>query len=147
MTTGARRTCSGTKSNGEPCQSTLGLSPDGLCLNHDPARRDQVQANRAAGGRARGEASRARRAAREALPPSALADAPAMVETLDDAAKALAWIAHAIITKKIDARTGHEASYALNGFKAAAEKRDLEREITELRRQVAEAKTRTMRVS
>ena len=40
----------------------------------------------------------------------------------------------------MDARTGHEIGYLVNAFKAAVEKRDLQREIEQLRRELAAAR-------
>jgi hypothetical protein len=144
MTATARPRCAGKKLNGEPCRVALGISADGLCLMHDPARRDAALASSAAGGRAKGEARRAARERRALEKPD---DTPPAPKTLDDATKYFAWIAHAVTTGRLDARSGHEAAYALNGFKAAAEKRDLEREIKALRKQLDELKMLPRRVS
>ena len=138
------RTCRGTKTNGDPCGSKLGLSLDGLCLNHDPERQDAVLAIRVAGGQAAGAAKRAARAARAANVPD---DVPPAPKTLDDAVRYFAYITHAVATGKLDARSAHEAAYALNGFKAAVEKRDLEREIKGLRKQLEEMKRTPQRAS
>lgn len=93
---------------------------------------------RAAGANATREATRARRT------PAAdqLRDVPPAPETLEDAVRYFAWITHSVAAGTLDARTGHEAAYALNGFKAAVEKRDLQREVEELRRTVEELKKR-----
>jgi hypothetical protein len=105
----------------------MNLSPDGLCLVHDPNRAEQARAARKAGGKNSKIAQRLRKV-------EGVADeVPALPKSLDDAVKYFAWITDAIARGKIDARSGHEMAYALNGFKAAAEKRDLEREIKALR--------------
>jgi hypothetical protein len=57
--------------------------------------------------------------------------------------KFASWLTHAVCSGKIDARTAHEAGYALNVFKAAVEKRDYQREIASLRAEVAAAKKET----
>jgi hypothetical protein len=129
-----RPTCRGVKANGEACRAALGLI-DGLCLTHDPDRQAEASAMRIAGGKAAGESKRAKReAARAAVP----ADVPAVPKTLNDAMRYFAWNTNAVVTGRIDARTGHEAAYALNGFKAAAEKREMQEQIAELRRQIAD---------
>ncbi|CAN5872334.1 hypothetical protein BH11GEM2_BH11GEM2_06720 [soil metagenome] len=132
-------TCNGLKNNGEPCGSTLGLSPAGRCLNHDPERQEAARQVRIAGGIAAGKSKRERRAAAGAkgVFPD---DVPAVPKTLDDATKYYAWIVNAVATGRLDARSGHECSFALHGFRAAAEKRDLEREIKKLRDELAEAR-------
>lgn len=136
--------CLGLKSSGDPCGSTFGLSPAGLCFNHDPDRREISRETKAAGGRAAGAAKRAARTPGGRVAPE---DVPPPPKNLEDAVRYFAWITHAVATGRLDARTGHEAAYALNGFKAAAEKRDLEREIAELRKELADAKRRTVRAS
>lgn len=144
MTTTDRPHCVGFKASGDPCGATMGLSAAGLCLNHDPERRAAANAMRAAGGRAKGAAARAARDARAILPPD---DTPSAPKTLDDATKYFAWIVSAVTSGRLDARSAHEAAYALNGFKAAAEKRDLAREIKALRKQLEDVKSRPRRVS
>ncbi len=121
---------------GTPCRSPLGLGENGLCMNHDPDRQAVAREVRAAGGRATGAA---RRAARVTLP----GDVPAVPKTLDDAARYFAWLTNAIVTGRLDARSGHEAAFALKGFQSAAEKRDLQAEITKLRAELAAARKST----
>ena len=132
------RTCGqagGVNAKGEPCSSTLGLGATGLCVVHDPARADKAAATRSAGGRA---AAAKKREAATARP----ADCPAAPRTLADAVRWSSWAMLAVATGDIDARTGHEIGYLVNAFKAAVEKRDLERQIEELRAELAEARKR-----
>jgi hypothetical protein len=138
-----RPTCGGTKKSGEPCTSTLGLSAAGLCLNHDPERAAAAREIRAAGGRATGAAKRAAKETRLTAPD----DVPAAPRTLDDAVRYFAYLTHAVASGKMDARAAHEAAYSLNGFKAAVEKRDLEREIKALQKQLTELKQGPRRAS
>lgn len=120
-----RQPCTGTKANGEPCGTTLGLSPAGLCLSHDPERAAAAKAMRAEGGRAAAAAKRAKRAT---IPD----DVPPVPKTLADAAKYFAWLVNAGATGRMDARTVHECSFALKGFETAVKSRDLEERVKEL---------------
>jgi hypothetical protein len=133
--------CQATKSNGLPCKTKLWLSDAGLCIAHDPLRIEEARQMRMAGAKAMHEAKRRKKEeARLAQGAAAVeCDIPPFPKNLEDATKYFAWIVDAIARGKIDARSGHEMSYALNGFKAAAEKRDMQREIKRLREQVAEA--------
>lgn len=128
----------GKTKDGKPCRSPLGLGDNGLCMNHDPARQADATEVRAAGGRAAGEV---RRKARALLPDKA--NVPAPPKTLDDAVKFASWLTHAVCVGTLDARSAHEAGYSLNVFKAAVEKRDLQREIAALRAELAAAKKET----
>ncbi len=94
---------------------------------------------RRAGGRA---TARSGRTARAALP----ANVPRAPETLQDAVAWSSWAMHAVAVGEIDARTGHEIGYLVNAFKAAVEKRDLQREIEELRAELAAARRRQERL-
>ena len=87
---------------------------------------------RQAGGRA---TAGSKRTARAALP----ANVPRAPETLQDAVAWSSWAMRAVAVGEIDARTGHEIGYLVNTFKAAVEKRDLQREIEELRAELAAA--------
>jgi hypothetical protein len=80
--------CQGTKANGDPCLTRLGLSEDGYCLAHDAKRADEMRAIRAEGGRKAGEARRAAREAREAMRPFKAPKAPT---TLDEIVRYSAW--------------------------------------------------------
>jgi hypothetical protein len=117
--------------SGSRCRTKLNLSPDGLCLQHDPDRQEQAAEMRRAGGRAT--------KGRGAKHPDA-ANVPAIPRTLDDAARYAAWLTDATIRGTIDARTSHEASVALREFRQATEKAALEQQLKELQRQVKELK-------
>ncbi len=120
---------------GLPCRSPLGLGENGLCLSHDPERKAAAREVRAAGGRAAGESKRASRPVPNNVPPPP--------KTLDDAVKFASWLTHAVCVGTLDARSAHEAGYSLNVFKAAVEKRDLQREIAQLRAELAAARKET----
>jgi hypothetical protein len=125
--------CLGTCKNGEPCKTTFGLSPDGLCFTHDPLRAVELAANR----KARSEASGKRKQELRASLPPGMPRAP---KTLEDAVRWSSWAMHATASGIIDSRTGHEIGYLVNAFKAAVEKRDLLKEIEQLRADLAEAR-------
>ncbi len=139
--TGSRRTCGAAKVDGTPCRSYLNLSPaTGMCLMHDPERAEERQRVTASGGRATGVAKRARKTADPE-------DVPSAPKTLQDAVTWSSWAMHAVACGRIDARTGHEIGYLVNAFKAAVEKRDLERQIHELRAELAAAQKRPGRLA
>ena len=125
----------GRNARGEPCGAELGLGESGLCRLHDPERAAEVLAMRQAGGRGR---AGFRRTADPELP----ANVPRAPETLEDAVAWSSWAMHAVAVGEIDARTGHEIGYLVNAFKAAVEKRDLQREIEALRAELAAASAR-----
>jgi len=137
--------CIGIKNSGEPCGTRLGLSAAGLCLSHDPERVTAARESRARGGKATGEAKRATKAA-EIAGRTAL-NIPPAPRNLEDATRYFAWLVDAGATGKLDARTVHECSFALKGFQSAAEKRDLEREIKALRKQLDELTKQPRRAS
>lgn len=134
------RTCGdsgGVTKAGTPCRTVMNLSADsGLCVQHDPARAVARAAMQAAGGVAAKEAKvRAKAADPSIVPP--------VPKNLDDATKYFAWLVDAGATGKMDARSVHECSFALKGFQSALEKRDLLREITKLRAELAAARKET----
>lgn len=145
--------CRGTKRNGEPCRSTLALSADGYCLQHDPKRVEQRREARAAGGRSlSAKHARAKLArlsdqvggAATSDPAPEPIDYPPKATTLEQASINLAWISDAALRGVIDPRVAREASFALNGFKSVAEKRDLQREVAQYRKELAELRQRTV---
>lgn len=66
--------------------------------------------------------------------------APPVPKTLNDAVKYLAWVVDMVVTGQLDARSAHEATGALKAFENAVAKRDLEREIAQLRAELKAAK-------
>ena len=84
----------------------------------------------------------------EALAKAALPEGvPSAPRCLEDAVKFASWLTRAIADGTIDARTGHESAYALNCFKAAAEKRDLERQVADLQAQLKVFKSQRPRLA
>ena len=115
---------------GTPCRSSLNLSlTNGRCAFHDPERAATVREMRAKGGVAAG---RAKRQAKTADP----ATVPANPKTLDDAVAYASWLTRAVCVGDIDARTAHESAYALALFSSSVAKRELQREVAGLRRQL-----------
>jgi len=55
-----RDQCQHVKDDGERCGVTFGLSDEGLCIHHDPARRKLVERARSDGGRTTAEKRRKR---------------------------------------------------------------------------------------
>ena len=127
------RTCGssgGLTKTGEPCAQGLNLSPlNGLCLQHDPDRAVEALQVVQGAGRASGVS---RREARHAAPE----DVPPVAKTLEDAVEWAAWAMHATACGRIDDSVGRTISTLVNSFKSAVEKRDLLREIENLRAQV-----------
>ncbi|HVT38312.1 MAG TPA: hypothetical protein VHE78_04685 [Gemmatimonadaceae bacterium] len=115
----------GMTKGGKPCASEMNLGTTGLCIQHDAARAVERAAVQAAGGKA---SAVSKRLAKAALPE----DCPRAPKNLEDAVHFLSWLSRAVTVGAIDARTAHEAAYALAGFRAAVEKRDLLRKIADL---------------
>lgn len=132
----APRTCGdsgGMTKAGAPCRTTMNLSATGQCVQHDETRRAERAAMTVAGGLANGKR---RRRALAAEPGTT----PPVPETLEDAASYFAFLVNAGATGAMDARLVHECSFALKGFQSALEKRDLLREMKQLRADLAAAR-------
>ncbi len=106
---------------------------------HDTSRAEERLRVTQAGGVASAVAKRDRKTA----DPD---DVPTAPRTLQDAVTWSSWAIHGVACGRIDARTAHEIGYLVNAFKAAVEKRDLERQIQELRAELAEAQKRPGRL-
>lgn len=135
MTDDQRPRCPTVKADGEQCGQKMNLQPDGLCLWHSPLAAETAQEARIRGGERCGEARRAKRGEVKTVTP---ADAPPIPETLEDAVTYAAWAVHAVATGQIDARTAREVNYGLTTFRMGLEKRDLLRQIRELRAKLTE---------
>lgn len=117
----------GVNAQGEPCEQSMNLNDqNGLCLWHDPTRKEQAQDARALGGRNRSLTRTV-----------TIADAPSPPKTLEDAVEFSSWLAHAVLVGAIDARTAEASSKAISVFRSVAEKRDLERKVRLLESKVA----------
>jgi hypothetical protein len=112
--------CRAAKRDGSPCRAPAGA--DGFCRMHDPSVAGDVAA-----ARARGRAHRGPKVSGGAIRTVPAADIPfgGAPATLDEAAQLSAWIIQAILTGKVDARTGREAVMAVNALKAVIATRDL----------------------
>ncbi len=60
-------------------------------------------------------------------------DTPGKLDDLDDCVRWAGWVARAVATGKIDARTARETSYAIITLRGSLEKRDLARDLARLR--------------
>jgi hypothetical protein len=125
-------TCTFTKDDGTRCQVSNGLSDAGLCIWHDPERRQQVAEMRSKGART-ANPKRAKHTARTV----SAEDAPPAPESLEDCVRWSSWLTVAVTTGVLDARTTKEAVQAIRELRASLEKRDLEREVADLKRQLA----------
>jgi hypothetical protein len=114
--------CRATKADGAPCRAAAHAS--GYCRMHDPALAAEVAAARARGV-ARARVTRPPSAARVRTVPAAAIPFGGAPATLDEAATLSGWIIQAILTGKVDARTGREAVQAVNALKAVLATRDL----------------------
>jgi len=127
--------CHGTRKDGRPCRVAFGLSADGLCLTHDPARAEVLAAAR----QARTAASHAKRQEnRDKVPHGMPRRRP---RTLDDVVQWASWALIAAATGVIDARLAHEIAVLCTTFRGALEKREYVREIKELRTRLASLQT------
>lgn len=127
--------CRARTASGRVCRIENNLR-DGLCLWHDPQRAQQAKAARRKGGQGR---VAQRNTDRKTVDVADALDAP---ETLDDIAQWASWCAHSVAVGLIDARTAREISYALTTLRGTLEKRDLAKELRELRDAVDALKER-----
>jgi hypothetical protein len=103
--------CSYVKSSGSRCKVDFGLSEDGHCWHHDPAK---AAARRRA--RERGGAVTASKSRKLKMRTALEDEVPAAPQTVEDAIAWASWAVTAVATGKIDARTGHEIGYVLRAF-------------------------------
>lgn len=101
MTAPAIVTCGGTTRAGDPCRSRDGLSAEGLCALHDPARAAAV--------------ARARRKGSTEKASAAVDDLPCggKLATLEDCAIWLEWITVQTVTGGLDPAKAREAVKAV----------------------------------
>lgn len=121
--TGATMTqCSAVKPDGGRCgvRANLRATPDGpRCLWHDEARRKEATEARRKGQRAATEKRKGDR-----VRTVEAKEAPPMPKTLDEVADWLAWLAVAVVTGQVDARTAKEATTAVDKLRLALKDRD-----------------------
>ncbi len=119
--------CQGTTPDGTRCSIRSQISDTGLCVWHDPDRKTEADTLRR-----KGQAGRtpSRRAEVRTVEPK---DTPGPLNDLDDLVRWASWVAIAVATGLIDARTARETSYALITFRGGIEKRDLSKELARLR--------------
>ncbi len=126
---------------GKACGVTLNLSEiNGLCIQHDPLRKDELYAIRVAGSKARARKIQQEKAA---LPE----DVPPKPRTLKDAIQWASWATHSVAVGAIDVRVAHEVAVLVREFRMALEKRALEEQVEELKAQLKEASKPGMRIA
>lgn len=125
----------GVKADGTPCASMLGLSDAGLCSFHDPERADAAQAMRSRGGIASAATKRRRREAAKD-DERRRKGVPKRPDNLEEASAFSSWAFHAVASGEIDGDTNRSIQYGVSVFKSTIEKRDLERRIKQLTKQV-----------
>ena len=139
MTT--RTQCTAITKGGERCRHRNNLSPEFLCLHHDPERKRQVQAMRKKGGKAAAKKKlegRIKTVSRDEVP-----DLP---ETLADIAGWLGWLAQCGPDGTLDSRTIETTVKVLVALRGVIEKTSLAEEIEALRTQLAELRRGSMGV-
>jgi hypothetical protein len=139
-------TCVHVKDDGSRCGQWQSLSPvNGKCIWHDPERSKEAATARRRGGIGASKFSRAVKArAAQVVHP---ADAPPPPATLQDCATWASWLAHAVVTGRLDARTCKEGVTAINSLRGSVEKLDLSARTARLEAELAELKRRNLRAS
>jgi hypothetical protein len=128
--------CVALKTNGERCGVTWGLSAEGLCLAHDPLRREQAAAARAAGGTTSGASAATQRNGKfRVVAPSAVPGGRPP-RSLHDVVRWASWCAFAAATGLLDGISVREINRSLITLKVGLEKRDLLRRIKTLQHQL-----------
>ena len=117
------------KRDGKRCEVELNLDGDGYCVWH---RADQTEADAIHKAGGRGMKNRARK----------VRGIPSPLRTLADCSIWASWVAMEIARKKISPREGREIVGAVRQFLAAVEKEQLQTKISELQKQLREAKRR-----
>jgi len=106
--------CEHTRDDGSRCGMKANIAPGSpFCVWHDPNRVEEVKAMRKKAGERGGGKAKPRRAEVRVVHSE---DAPKAPKTLEDAVEWLSWLPWAVTTGKVDARTAHEAAYALRAF-------------------------------
>lgn len=123
--------CPATKDNGDPCSMTATLDPEtGLCMWHDPKRKDRVKAIQSKGGTRGGGLNRK-------YPKVASPDeVPPPPETLEDCCTWTSWLTVAITTGKVDPRTGKEATNAIKELRASIFTAEKDAELSALKDEI-----------
>lgn len=119
---GAAMQCEHIKADGGRCgaKGNLRSTPAGLrCLWHDEGRRREAKE-----ARRRGQKSAVRVRTKGNVRTVEVEEAPAMPKTLDEVADWLAWLAVAVVTGRVDARTAKEATTAVDKLRLALKDRD-----------------------
>lgn len=138
--------CRATRTDGQPCGVTWGLSEAGLCLAHDPLRKEQAVAARRAAGTTTGALAQARGSKYRVVAPGAVPGGRPP-RSLQDVIRWASWCAFAAATGLLDGVSVREVNRSLITLKTGLEKRDLLRRIKALEQNLKtyERETRTPR--
>lgn len=120
--------CKAITRRGTRCEITVSLSREGFCLWHDPKRTEQARTARVRGGH---EAKKVRKARR--LNPDTI---PAEPQTLDDIIAWSAWIARCVALGSLHPKKAQAMSRSLANMRTALERRDLAKEVEQLRAEI-----------
>lgn len=124
--------CKHVGNGGKRCAVTFGLSEDGWCWHHDPAKKSERKRAQSRGGRTTAEKRRKRAKTVDA------AESMSPPETAEEAKEWASWATWAVATGKLDWKTAKQVQYGVRTFLAALEKSVLEEAIQDLKAQVAE---------
>lgn len=122
--------CQAQRRDGSPCQGRA-LPGSTFCQFHDPARRERQQEARRAGGAAGKK--------RLAVLPADGPDLP--LSSVSEVTSALGLVTNRTLKGLLDVKVANAAGYLLSSLLKALQAGDLEREMAELRGQLAELKT------
>lgn len=120
------RYCGAVTLDGTTCKQVVGVNGSGRCIWHDPAR-----AAEATEVRRKGRIANARTPSPDDVPP------PPGPDTLAQVIAWHTWTAGGLARGQLDKATATSLTYCLMQLRAALVSRDLEREVEELRAQVA----------
>ena len=131
--------CTAITKGGARCRHQNNLSPESLCLHHDPERKRQVRAMRSRGGKA--SAKKKVEGRTKAVAASEALDPP---KTHEGIVEWHAWLAHAGATDSLDLPRIDSIRKVLVALSRVLEKTSLADEIEALREQLAELRRGSM---
>ena len=112
---------------GPRCKVMVNLSKDGYCIVHDPKRKEEARAMQVLGGH------------RKRKRPDKILPAP---KNMDDVVKWSSWVAHQSAKGLLDPKRAREITNALRQLTIGLDKVDLQAELSEVKKQLKEAKRR-----
>ena len=134
--------CKALKPDGERCGQTGGIVDrgSGLCLWHDPARREKAMKARRLGGKL--SRTKARKYAIRTVLPE---DAPPAPKTIEEAVAVASWAIHNVATGRIDARTAEVILKGIDTWRRAHADSMTAQELAALKGQLEELRGKPMR--